>query len=82
MALPMTNNIDQTPCPNKVNIGPGQAPVIAHPKPKIVPPIKYLGIEKSLEVKIIVSPDKVLPCTRLMELLDSWMVYVLFEPSN
>ena len=52
----ITTKIDQTPFPNKTNSGPGHAPVIAQPKPKIVPPIMYLKKVLSLEGKLIFSP--------------------------
>jgi len=37
-----TTIIDKNPYPIFTTIGPGQAPLKAHPNPKIVPPIRYL----------------------------------------
>ena len=31
----------RNPAPKRENIGPGQAPEMAHPQPKIIPPNKY-----------------------------------------
>ncbi len=38
----MTINIENTPVPIRIYIGPGHAPAKAHPNPKMVPPIIYL----------------------------------------
>jgi hypothetical protein len=46
-----------TPCPTKVNMGPGQAPVIAQPSPNMIPPIKYLGTLISFGLNVILEPD-------------------------
>ena len=31
----------KNPAPKRENIGPGQAPEMAHPQPKIIPPNRY-----------------------------------------
>ena len=60
-----------TPLPISANSGPGQAPVSAPPRPKIVPPAPYrIPLPGGLTVSEILSPDTDFSPARLMTAME------------
>ena len=66
VAASIVNRNSKCPIPTSLNIGPGHAPVIAHPSPKIEPPINAALYFLGLGVICIVSPSIVFICLFLI----------------
>ena len=58
--LQNTTNMETTPFPRSIYIGPGQAPPRAQPKPKMIPPNRFLGTPFFFGSTTISFPCKVL----------------------